>query len=60
MRRRIPEQNRHFTKSMRKDPTDAEYEMWQIIRSKRLQGLRFRRQHPIENYIVDFICLDEN
>ena len=44
---------------MRNDPTDAEFEMWQIIRGKRLEGLRFRRQHPIESYIVDFICLDE-
>jgi very-short-patch-repair endonuclease len=59
MRRKVPDKNRSFAKSMRNEPTDAEYAMWQIIRGKRLEGLRFRRQHPIANYIVDFICLDE-
>jgi len=44
---------------MRKDPTDAEAVLWSILRAKRLEGMRFRRQHPIENYIVDFICLEE-
>ncbi|KAG1702939.1 hypothetical protein GQR58_004423 [Nymphon striatum] len=44
---------------MRKNPTDAEAILWNILRGKRLEGMRFRRQHPIETYIVDFICLEE-
>jgi very-short-patch-repair endonuclease len=29
------------------------------MRAKRLEGLKFRRQHPVGNFIVDFICLDK-
>ena len=59
MRKPVTTRNRQFAKSMRNKPTDAEHALWQILRGKRLEGMRFRRQHPIENYIVDFICLDE-
>jgi very-short-patch-repair endonuclease len=31
--------------------------MWSILRAKRLAGLKFRRQHVVGNYIVDFVCL---
>lgn len=44
---------------MRNEPTDAEHALWQIVRGKKLEGMRFRRQHPIGNYIVDFICPDK-
>ena len=33
--------------------------LWGVLRSKQLEGLRFRRQHPIEPYIVDFICISK-
>ncbi|MEL7428866.1 MAG: DUF559 domain-containing protein [Pseudomonadota bacterium] len=59
MRRPVPKRIRTFAKTMRNDPTDAEAVMWDILRAKRLSGMRFRRQHPIGGYIVDFICLDE-
>lgn len=39
------------------ESTDAEAYLWEHIR-KRALGARFRRQHAIGNYIVDFICLD--
>ena len=38
---------------MRKQPTDAEALLWRKLRGKQL-GVRFRRQHPIAGYIVDF------
>jgi len=57
MRKPVPTKNRQFAKEMRNEPTDAEHALWQIVRGKKLEGMRFRRQHPIENYIVDFICL---
>ena len=45
-----------FAKSMRHAVTDAEHLMWQILRAKRFLNLKFRRQHVIKPYIVDFYC----
>ena len=45
-----------FAKSMRHTSTDAENLMWQILRAKRFMNLKFRRQHVIKPYIVDFYC----
>ena len=45
-----------FAKQMRKEYTDAENYLWQQVRADKL-GVKFRRQHPIESYIVDFVCL---
>lgn len=36
--------------------TDNERRLWSILRRKNLSGFRFRRQHPIGPYIVDFFC----
>ena len=41
---------------MRHDATDAEHLMWQLLRAQRFMNLKFRRQHVIEPYIVDFYC----
>ena len=41
---------------MRHTATDAEHLMWQLLRAKRFMNLKFRRQHVIEPYIVDFYC----
>ena len=43
---------------MRQNPTPAESRLWQRLRSKQILGFRFRRQHPIERFIVDFYCRD--
>lgn len=45
-----------FAKNMRSNATDAEHLMWQLLRAKRFMGLKFRRQHVISPYIVDFYC----
>ncbi|CAD9195027.1 endonuclease domain-containing protein [Acinetobacter bohemicus] len=45
-----------FAKTMRHNATDAENLMWQILRAKRFMNLKFRRQHVIKPYIVDFYC----
>ena len=45
-----------FAKSMRHAATDAENLLWQILRAKRFMNLKFRRQHVIKPYIVDFYC----
>ena len=43
-------------RSMRHEPTPAEAKMWQLLRGNQL-GVKFRRQHSINRYIVDFVCL---
>ena len=42
--------------SSRKNMTDAEKVLWQNLKGKQVLGLRFRRQHPIGQFIVDFYC----
>ena len=42
---------------MRQRPTDAEHRLWQILRGKRFAGYKFKRQLPLDQYIVDFACL---
>lgn len=44
-------------KKLRIRMTDAEQRLWQYLRAGRLQGYKFRRQQPIGDYIVDFLCL---
>lgn len=45
-----------FAKTMRTNATDAEHLIWQLLRAKRFMNLKFRRQHVIAPYIVDFYC----
>ena len=46
------------SRTLRRDSTKAESLLWQQLRSRRLQGHKFRRQVPVGNYIVDFLCED--
>ncbi len=46
-------------KALRSNQTDAEGLLWHYLRDKQLGGFKFRRQQPIENYIVDFICFEK-
>ena len=48
---------RDRAKAMRTAPTEAEHRLWQILRAKRLAGYKFKRQMPLDHYIVDFVCL---
>jgi very-short-patch-repair endonuclease len=41
---------------MRHEPTDAEQKLWSLLRGRRLGGYKFRRQHPVHGYIIDFYC----
>ena len=43
---------------MRREPTEAERRLWNLLRDRRLGGRKFRRQVPIGPYIVDFLCLE--
>ena len=44
-----------FARAMRKAPTQSEALLWAQLRGRKL-GVRFRRQHPIDRYIVDFFA----
>ena len=46
-------------KEMRSNMTPAETKMWRILRGKRFQDLKYKRQVLIGNYIVDFLCEDK-
>ncbi len=43
-------------KMLRENPTKAEKALWDILRKKQMLGLRFKQQHPINIFIVDFYC----
>jgi very-short-patch-repair endonuclease len=49
-----------FAKSMRKDSTDAEKLLWNLLRDKRFMGHKFRRQHVIDCFIIDFYCKEKS
>jgi len=49
--------SRKHTSALRRDLTDAESKLWQDLRGRRLQGYKFRRQHPIDDYVADFACI---
>ncbi|MES1945022.1 DNA methyltransferase [Salinisphaera sp. PC39] len=47
-----------FARRLRREQTDAENRLWCHRRARRLEGYKFRRQHPLGRYIVDFVCLE--
>jgi len=49
---------RQYAREMRKAPSDAEARLWYFLRDRRFLGYKFRRQKPIGQYIVDFICVE--
>ena len=52
----MPDQ-KHFARELRQHSTDAEILLWSRLRRKGIPGYRFRRQHPVGPYILDFACL---
>ncbi|HEV8391237.1 MAG TPA: endonuclease domain-containing protein [Dongiaceae bacterium] len=45
-------------RKLREAMTDAERALWRVLRGRHLAGYRFRRQEPIDHYVVDFICYE--
>lgn len=58
MRGQTNSTNRAFANQLRKSMTEAEQRLWQRLRNRQL-GVKFRRQHPFQGYILDFVCLDQ-
>ncbi|ADY54338.1 hypothetical protein Pedsa_3809 [Pseudopedobacter saltans DSM 12145] len=48
--------SKSFRRLQRQEPTPAEMRMWSILRDRRFSGYKFRRQHSIGKYTVDFYC----
>jgi 5-methyltetrahydrofolate--homocysteine methyltransferase len=49
-----------YQRQLRQNLTPAERVFWQLVRNKQLGGFKFRRQHIIDVFIVDFVCLKAN
>lgn len=43
---------------MRADATKAENLLWQALRNRQLEGLKFKRQVPLDGYVLDFVCFE--
>jgi very-short-patch-repair endonuclease len=56
--KRIAKTTRDRAINLRKNTTKPEQILWSILRGRQLDGLKFRRQHPIEPYVVDFYCAE--
>ena len=46
-------------KALRRNETEAEKRLWRYLRNRGFHDRKFRRQHPIGPYVVDFLCLEE-
>jgi very-short-patch-repair endonuclease len=47
-------------KNLRSNGTEAEALLWRCLQKNKLKGRKFRRQHSIGNYVVDFYCAKED
>ena len=52
----LPTRTRDNAKRLRSAMTDAERRLWEYLRAGRLEGFKFRRQHPVPPYVLDFCC----
>jgi len=49
---------RSHAKQLRRELTPEEKRLWYLLRSRRFADYKFRRQHPVGHYIVDFACCE--
>jgi len=47
-----------FARKLRQDATDPEALLWACLRNRRMNKRKFRRQHPVEPYVLDFYCAE--
>lgn len=50
---------RERAREFRQPLTPAEADLWRALRGRNLSGYKFRRQHPIDRFIVDFYCAEK-
>lgn len=51
-----PIRNFRYSRENRKQFTEAERRLWECLRNRKLHGYKFRRQHPISDFMADFYC----
>lgn len=56
----LPVEPVEFARRLRKNSTDAEPKLWALLRNRRFRGFKFRRQHPVPPYVLDFFCEELN
>jgi adenine-specific DNA-methyltransferase len=56
---KLPEDIKAWAKEMRKRMPDAEALLWKLLRNRSLTQAKFRRQHPLGRYILDFYCVEK-
>ncbi|MGE5173453.1 MAG: endonuclease domain-containing protein [Betaproteobacteria bacterium] len=49
----------NLQRALRRNMTDAERKLWNLLRGRQMIGLKFRRQHPFEDFMLDFVCLEK-
>lgn len=57
---KLPENLLTWARGMRGRMTDAEALLWLLLRNRRIAGAKFRRQHPLRRYILDYYCIEKN
>ena len=54
----VSKEMRERARALRKEATPAEQVLWEVLRDRQFNSLKFRRQHVIDRYIVDFYCAE--
>jgi type I restriction enzyme M protein len=54
----LPPDLLQLARDLRKDQSEAEVVMWALLRGRRLANKKFRRQHPLGSYVLDFYCAE--
>jgi very-short-patch-repair endonuclease len=54
----LPADKLAFARELRRNQTDAESLVWRLLRNRQLKNSKFRRQHPVGKYILDFYCAE--
>ncbi len=57
---RTPDYTTELARELRQNMTEAEKLLWERLKKKQLDGHRFRRQHPVYRYVLDFYCHEKN
>lgn len=57
--RRVSPDKTEFSRHLSHEMTDAEQWLWRHLRMRQVGGVKFRRQHPLGPYVLDFACLEK-
>ncbi|MFY9261265.1 MAG: DUF559 domain-containing protein [Gallionella sp.] len=56
---RLSPSSKAFSRQLRREMTDTEQFLWRHLRMRQVRGVKFRRQHPVGKYVLDFACLEK-